>query len=87
MKYTEKGRWATIQIQWKEYDEIEEQEVYILNDKETYERLSADDSFDQRVWFYFQDETEFQSYFNEDNGDDWFIVREIREENEDTKES
>lgn len=87
MEYTEKGRWATIQIQWKEYDEIEEQEVYILNDKETYERLSADDSFDQRVWFYFQDETEFQSYFNEDNGDDWFIVREIREENENAKES
>lgn len=87
MEYTENGRWANIEIQWKGYDETEEQEVYILNDRTTYERLSNDDAFDQRVWFYFQDETEFQSYFNEDNGDDWFIVREIGEENENSKES
>lgn len=82
MEYTEKGRWATIEVKFLGEPEIIEHEVYILNDKESYERLSADDSFDQRVWFYFQDETEFQSYFNEDNGDDWFIVREIGEVNE-----
>jgi len=78
MEYTENGRWAEIEIQWLTYDETEIQEVYIMNDKTRYEQLCNDDAFDQRVWFYFGDEEEFQSYFSKDNGDDWFIVKEIK---------
>jgi hypothetical protein len=82
MKYTKKGRWAEVEIQWEGYDETEIQEVYIMNDKAKYEKLCADDSFDQRVWFYFGDEQEFQSYFSKDNGDDWYIIKEIKGDEE-----
>jgi hypothetical protein len=78
MTFTDKGRIAEIEIQWKGYNGTEIAQVYILNDKDKYDELSADDNFDQRLWFYFQDETEFQSYFKEDNGDEWYIVREIK---------
>jgi hypothetical protein len=81
MEYTDKGRWAEIEILFKGYEETEIQEVYILNDKATYERLCNDDAFDSRVWFYFQDEMEFKSYFNKDNDDDFYIVREIKKGN------
>ena len=78
MEYTEKGRFAEVEIQWDNYEETEIQEVYIMNDKAKYEELCNDDAFDQRIWFYFGDEEEFQSYFSKDNGDDWFIVKEIK---------
>jgi hypothetical protein len=79
MQYTDKGRWATIEIKSIGEPETEIQEVYIMNDKTKYDELCADDAFDQRVWFYFGDEEEYKSYFKEDNGDEWFIVREINE--------
>jgi len=79
MQYTDKGRWAEIEIKFIGETETEIQEVYIMNDKTKYEELCADDAFDTRVWFYFGDEEEFQTYFKEDNGDEWFIVREINE--------
>lgn len=82
MEWTENGRWAEVEIKWDGNEETETQEVYIMNDKKRYEELCANDSFDQRVWFYFGDEEEFQSYFKEDNGDDWFIVREIKGDEE-----
>jgi hypothetical protein len=79
MQYTDKGRWAEIEIQYKNNTDTEIQEVYIMNDKTKYDELCADDAFDTRVWFYFGDEEEYKSYFKEDNGDEWFIVREINE--------
>lgn len=82
MEYTKNGRWATVEIQWGvHYGETEIQDVYIMNDKSKYEELCADDAFDQRVWFYFGDEEEFQSYFSETNGDDWHIVKEVKGDN------
>lgn len=79
MQYTDKGRWATIEVKFLGEPEIIEHEVYIMNDKTKYDELCADDAFDNRVWFYFGDEEEYKSYFKEDNGDDWFIIREINE--------
>lgn len=79
MQHTDKGRWAEVEIQWKGFDGTETAEVYIMNDKAKYDELCADDAFDTRVWFYFGDEEEYKSYFKEDNGDDWYIVREINE--------
>jgi hypothetical protein len=79
MTYTKQGRWAEVEIQYLGEPETESQDVYIMNDKAIYEQLANDDAFDSRVWFYFQDEAEFKSYFNKANGDDWFIVREIEE--------
>jgi len=55
--------------------------VVILNDPELYEDLSKHDGFDQRVWFYFQDEAEFQRAFDPNNDEfDFTIVSEIAEE-------
>jgi hypothetical protein len=82
MEYTENGRWSEVEIQWKGYDGTEIQEVYIMNDKTKYEELCGDDAFDQRVWFYFGDEEEFKSYFTYDNGDDWYIIKEIKGDEE-----
>ena len=38
--------------------------VVILNDSDKYAEMSEDESFDERVWFYFQDEEEFQRAFD-----------------------
>jgi len=82
MQFTEKGRFAEVEIQFNSYEETEIQEVYIMNDKAKYEELFNDEAFDARVWFYFADEQEFESYFSKNNGDEWFILREIKGENE-----
>lgn len=52
--------------------------VVILNDSDKYEQMSNDDSFDQRIWFYFQDEAEFQRAFDPTNDEFEFTL--IREE-------
>ena len=55
--------------------------VVILNDPKLYEEMTNDESFDQRVWFYFQDEAEFQRAFDPNNDEfDFTIVSEIAEE-------
>ena len=57
---------------WKDSDVPGDTEahVVILNDSDKYDQMSADDSFDERIWFYFQDEAEFQRAF--DPADDEF---------------
>lgn len=52
-------------------------QVVILNDSELYEQMVEDESFDQRIWFYFQDEEEFQRAFDPNNDEhDFYIVAE-----------
>jgi len=52
-------------------------QVVILNDSDKYEEMSADSSFDERIWFYFQDEAEFQRAFDPNNDEhDFYLVRE-----------
>jgi len=54
-------------------------QVVILNDSNKYEQMSADESFDERIWFYFQDEAEFQRAFDTSNDEFEFVI--TREEN------
>lgn len=80
-KMTERVTWVT--YQWKDEamggDTMAQ--VVILNDKNLYEELSANDEFDQRIWFYFQDEAEFKRAFNKDNDEhDFFLVEETDDE-------
>jgi hypothetical protein len=61
--------------------------VIILNDPKLMEKMVADESFDQRVWFYFQDEAEYQRAFDPNDEEfDFTIVREIQEDKLDSGE-
>jgi hypothetical protein len=52
-------------------------QVVILNDSDKYEEMCADSSFDERIWFYFQDEAEFQRAFDPNNDEhEFYLVRE-----------
>ena len=48
--------------------------VVILNDSAKYEEMVADESFDERIWFYFQDEAEFKRAFDTDNDEFEFVL-------------
>jgi hypothetical protein len=52
--------------------------VVILNDSDKYAEMSEDESFDQRIWFYFQDEAEFRRAFDPNNDEFEFVL--LREE-------
>jgi hypothetical protein len=75
-------------ITWVDYkwkDEVVQgdtnAQVVILNDSEKYAEMSADESFDQRIWFYFQDEAEFQRAFDSTNDEfEFTIIREVADE-------
>lgn len=49
-------------------------QVVILNDTGKYEQMVADESFDERIWFYFQDEAEFQRAFDASNEEFEFVL-------------
>lgn len=49
-------------------------QVVILNDPDLYEKMVEDEDFDQRIWFYFQDEAEFQRAFIKDNDEFEFHI-------------
>jgi hypothetical protein len=54
--------------------------VIILNDPELYEDLCKHEGFDQRVWFYFQDEAEFQRAFDPNTDEfEFTLIRETEE--------
>jgi len=54
-------------------------QVIILNDTAKYGQMVEDESFDERIWFYFQDEAEFQRAFDTDNTEfDFVLVKEGR---------
>jgi hypothetical protein len=61
--------------------------VIILNNPALMEKMVDDESFDQRVWFYFQDEAEYQRAFDPNDEEfDFTIVREIEEDELDSGE-
>lgn len=49
-------------------------QVVILNDSDKYEEMVANESFDERIWFYFQDEAEFQRAFDPANDEFEFVL-------------
>ncbi|CAB4137492.1 hypothetical protein UFOVP325_43 [uncultured Caudovirales phage] len=48
--------------------------VVILNNPELYEDLHKHEGFDERVWFYFQDEAEFKRAFDPNNDEFEFLL-------------
>lgn len=52
-------------------------QVVILNDPDLYDKMVEDEDYDNRIWFYFQDEAEFQRAFVKDNPEfEFHIIRE-----------
>jgi hypothetical protein len=52
--------------------------VVILNDSEEYDRMVEEEDFDNRIFFYFRDEEEFESAFSpEYSGGEFHLVRDL----------
>jgi hypothetical protein len=71
-----KERVTTVDYIWKD-SEIAgdtEAQVVILNDSDKYDEMVANESFDERIWFYFQDEEEFQRAFDAHNTEFEFVL-------------
>lgn len=49
-------------------------QVVILNDSDKYDEMMNDESFDERIWFYFQNEAEFQRAFDPANSEFEFVL-------------
>lgn len=71
-----KERITTVDYIWKdsEIDGDTSAQVVILNDSDKYEEMVANESFDERIWFYFQDEAEFQRAFDAHNTEFEFVL-------------
>lgn len=53
-------------------------QVVILNDPDLYDKLVEDEGFDNMIWYYFQDEAEFQRAFDPNNDEqEFYIIREL----------
>jgi hypothetical protein len=65
-----------VDYQWKDSDIPGDTraQVVVLNDSNKYEEMSADESFDQRIWFYFQDEAEFKRAFDPNDDEFEFVL-------------
>jgi hypothetical protein len=72
-------RITDIEYQWKEPNfPTETATVCVVNSAEEYYRLSQDEAFDTRIFFYFMDEEEFRLAFDKDNDcSEFTIIREI----------
>ena len=79
MKTSERVTWVT--YAWKDSDIPGDShaQVVILNDSNKYEEMSNNASFDQRIWFYFQDEAEFKRAFDPTTDEFEFVL--LREDN------
>jgi hypothetical protein len=71
-----------VDYQWKDSDIPGDTraQVVILNDSKEYERMSNDEDFDSRIWFYFQDEAEFQRAFDSSSDEFEFVITGERKE-------
>ena len=57
---------ASVDYVWKDEPTFTETNavVVVLNDKDLYQEMSDNESFDERVFFYFQDDAEFRRAFD-----------------------
>lgn len=72
-----KERIEYVNYRWRNEPDVEEAYegyVVILNDSERYDELVADGDFDDRIFFYFQDEAEFQRAFDPNNTEFEFVL-------------
>ena len=69
-----------VSYSWKDSDIPGDNQalVVILNDSNKYEEMSNDASFDERVWFYFQDEAEFARAFDPSSDEFEFVLTKER---------
>lgn len=69
-------RVTTVDYAWKDSDIPGDTsaQVVILNDSDKYDDMVANESFDERIWFYFQDEAEFQRAFDPTNDEFEFVL-------------
>jgi hypothetical protein len=69
-------RITRVDYHWKDSDILGDTQawVVILNDSKKYEQMSADESFDQRMWFYFQDDAEFARAFDSSSDEFEFVL-------------
>jgi len=52
--------------------------VVVINDSQTYQQMHDDETFDERVFFYFADMAEFQRSFDANNDEfEFTTIREI----------
>jgi hypothetical protein len=65
-----------VDYQWKDSDIPGDTraQVVVLNDSKEYERMNKDEDFDQRIWFYFQDEAEFKRAFDPNDDEFEFVL-------------
>jgi len=67
---------ASVSYIWKE-ETIEDETnalVVVLNDNDLYKKMHDDQSFDERIFFYFQDDAEFQRAFDPNNDEFEFTI-------------
>jgi hypothetical protein len=70
-------RVASVVCVWKDENIARNTDVVILNDSVKYEQMCKDLSFDERVFFYFQDEAEFRRAFDPDDTEfEFFLIEE-----------
>ena len=69
-----------VDYQWKDSDVPGDSSalVVILNDCEKYEQMVENEDYDARVWFYFQDEAEFQRAFDSSSDEFEFVLTNER---------
>jgi hypothetical protein len=69
-----------VDYQWKDSDVPGDTSalVVILNDCGKYEQMVEDEDYDARVWFYFQDEAEFQRAFDSSSDEFEFVLTNER---------
>jgi hypothetical protein len=69
-----------VDYQWKDSDIPGDNSalVVILNDCGKYEQMVEDEDYDARVWFYFQDEAEFQRAFDSSSDEFEFVLTNER---------
>jgi hypothetical protein len=77
-KMQERVTWVDYSWKDSEIPGDTEAQVVILNDSDKYEQMVNDDSFDERIWFYFQDEAEFQRAFDPSNDEFEFVLVEAK---------
>jgi len=65
-----------VDYQWKDSDVPGDTSalVVVLNDCDKYEQMVEDEAYDARVWFYFQDEAEFQRAFDPSSDEFEFVL-------------
>ena len=69
------ARYVNVNYMWKTKPEwgVEQGALVSIGD-ENYDAMAENDEFDERIWFYFRDEAEFQKAFDDDSEHDFVLL-------------